>query len=259
MDATLDHRQGALPHDDDPIDIALAALSRILVGDRPIVATLLHVAETAKEAMGADHAAITTLKEGTPSTTAATDPLVEAIDQAQYLADSGPCLDAFRQQVINRIDHTGSEQRWPEFSRAAAEAGVLSTLALPLVVAGEGVGALNLYSERPEAFADVDHERGERLAEPAAIVLTNARLLWEARHLADGLEQALASRAKIEQAKGVLMATHCIDPDTAFDLLRDRSQRQNRKLRDVAADIVRSAASARADGTGVEQNPSAAG
>jgi AmiR/NasT family two-component response regulator len=48
----------------------------------------------------------------------------------------------------------------------------------------------------------------------------------------------MESRAVIEQAKGILMSTHRIDADTAFDLLRGRSQASNRKLRDVAADIV---------------------
>lgn len=247
MDATIDHGP-LLDTDPDPLDGALSALARILVGDHPMEDTLLHVAETARDAMGADHAAITTVKDGTPHTTAATDPLVQSIDQAQYLADSGPCLDSYRHRQIYRIDRTGSDERWPEFARAAAEAGILSTLALPLVVANEGVGALNLYSERPAAFADVDHLRGERLAEPAAIVLTNARLLWEARALADGLEQALDSRSVIEQAKGILIGRHGLDPETAFDVLRHRSQRENRKLRQVAADLVSDAVGARPDG-----------
>jgi AmiR/NasT family two-component response regulator len=54
----------------------------------------------------------------------------------------------------------------------------------------------------------------------------------------EGLKVALESRAVIEQAKGVIMsATHC-DPDRAFDLLRQQSQYENRKLREVATDIV---------------------
>jgi anti-anti-sigma factor len=54
----------------------------------------------------------------------------------------------------------------------------------------------------------------------------------------DGLKAAMETRAVIEQAKGVIMAaTHC-DADRAFDLLREQSQYLNRKLREVAADIV---------------------
>jgi hypothetical protein len=53
------------------------------------------------------------------------------------------------------------------------------------------------------------------------------------------LRQAMASRAVIEQAKGIIMATTRCDPDRAFALLVDQSQAENRKLREIAADLVR--------------------
>lgn len=59
--------------------------------------------------------------------------------------------------------------------------------------------------------------------------------------LADGaeaLERAMESRAVIEQAKGVIMATARVDAEAAFEILRQQSQAENRKLRDVAAEIV---------------------
>ena len=52
------------------------------------------------------------------------------------------------------------------------------------------------------------------------------------------LEGAFGRRAKIEQAKGILMATHAIDEQRAFELLRSHSQRNGRKLVDVAQAIV---------------------
>jgi AmiR/NasT family two-component response regulator len=51
---------------------------------------------------------------------------------------------------------------------------------------------------------------------------------------------AMDSRAVIEQAKGVLMAQRHIDADQAFEVLRDASQRYNRKLRDISQGIVAS-------------------
>ena len=60
------------------------------------------------------------------------------------------------------------------------------------------------------------------------------------------MTKAMESRAEIEQAKGVLISTHRINADAAFDLLRQRSQTTNRKLRDVAMDVVNEA-SARGD------------
>jgi hypothetical protein len=69
----------------------------------------------------------------------------------------------------------------------------------------------------------------------------NGPLAGRLRHLTEevsGLRQAIASRAVIEQAKGVLMARTGVDPDAAFDLLRTQSQHENRKLREVAHDLV---------------------
>jgi AmiR/NasT family two-component response regulator len=61
----------------------------------------------------------------------------------------------------------------------------------------------------------------------------------QCRQLADNLRIALDSRAVIEQAKGVLMATRGLGPDAGFELLREESQRRNIKLRLVAEEVVR--------------------
>jgi AmiR/NasT family two-component response regulator len=52
------------------------------------------------------------------------------------------------------------------------------------------------------------------------------------------LEGAFGRRAVIEQAKGVLMARHAIDSEAAFEMLRDHSQHNGRKLADIAAAII---------------------
>jgi AmiR/NasT family two-component response regulator len=54
------------------------------------------------------------------------------------------------------------------------------------------------------------------------------------------LQGAFGRRALIEQAKGILMARHGIDADKAFDMMRDHSQHNGRKLIDVAEAIVES-------------------
>jgi AmiR/NasT family two-component response regulator len=52
------------------------------------------------------------------------------------------------------------------------------------------------------------------------------------------LQGAFGRRALIEQAKGILMARHSLDADRAFDMLRDHSQHNGRKLVDVAQAVV---------------------
>ena len=59
----------------------------------------------------------------------------------------------------------------------------------------------------------------------------------------------MKTRGAIEQAKGVVMASLGVDPTTAFDVLRNMSQKSHRKLVDVARDIVEKAS------TGSASNP----
>ena len=121
---------------------------------------------------------------------------------------------------------------------AAVDLGVCASLSLPLVVAGEGIGALNVYGTRPGQFSHDDEEYGEVFATQAAVALANAQAYWEQAELAAGLSSAMKSRATIEQAKGILIATTGCSPEEAFDRLREQSQFENRKLRDVAEDLV---------------------
>jgi hypothetical protein len=84
--------------------------------------------------------------------------------------------------------------------------------------------------------------RSARLREDAAAaragVEADRNLIHELQDLVANLQVALVTRATIDQAKGILMAAQGCTPDEAFDLLRRASQRENRKLHDVAADIV---------------------
>ena len=115
--------------------------------------------------------------------------------------------------------------------------GVLSTLSVPVLTDDESVGALNFYSRTEHGFDAEDETLGTAFAAQAGIVIANARAYWDARALGEQLSQALESRAVIERAKGLLMSNG-LTSDAAFDVLRKASQRQNRKLHQIAVDLV---------------------
>ena len=102
------------------------------------------------------------------------------------------------------------------------------------------IGALNLYSRSPHAFAD-NEQMATVFVAHAAAALANAQAYSAAQALSEQLRTALDSRAVIEQAKGVLMRDHQCDAEEAFEMLKHASQHTNRKLRDVAATIVNDA------------------
>jgi GAF domain-containing protein len=224
---------------DDPIRDGLASLSRFFIGDSSMGETLQRVVELAAVAVPpASYTGITMLVDDKVATSIFSDPEVPEIDQAQYTAGSGPCLDAFREGVVHRIPSTEREDRWPKFCRSALQHGIHSTLSLPLLVGNKSVGALNLYSKQEDGFSADDEANAESFALQSAVVLANAQAYWDARTMSEGLTEAMRSRATIEQAKGILMAQSNIPPDSAFDMLVRASQRENRKLRDVAQGLV---------------------
>jgi GAF domain-containing protein len=226
----------------DPRSDALRALSTFLVTDASLGDTLHHVAELTTSALGgAEFAGIAILgRDGRPTTAVFTDQESPEVDQAQYESGRGPCLDAWRQRRTVRVDDmTAAADTYPEFARTTLDHGIVSTLSLPLTAGGEGIGALNLYARKENAFSEGDQELGEELAAAAAAVLANAAAYWSAFELSENLSEAMKSRAVIEQAKGILMAgSPKLDADGAFDLLRRASQRENVKLREIAQRIV---------------------
>jgi GAF domain-containing protein len=221
----------------DPL-AGVSGLSHVVVPNEDVDTTLQRVADLAlQEVDDCDMAGITLLRDGKPVTAVFTDAEAPEIDAAQYDSGSGPCVDAFRTGTILQIADTTQETRWPDFCDQASKAGVRSTLSLPLVVGDTSLGALNLYSYTPLGFSE--HSTALVFAAQAAVVLANSQAYWAAHHLSGQLEIALTSRAAIEQAKGILMATRRCTADEAFELLRAESNTTNRKLRDVAADVVR--------------------
>jgi len=99
-------------------------------------------------------------------------------------------------------------------------------------------GCLNIYGTKPHAFDEEAVELAEIFAGYAGVCLANAQLYETSMVFARNLEKALTSRAVIEQAKGIVMGQRNCDADEAFAVLARASQDANRKLRDVAADLV---------------------
>lgn len=159
--------------------------------------------------------------------------IAQRVDEIQVEAGQGPCLDALREHHVFRTGNLPAETRWPRFARRAYdETGVRSIVGIRMWVEGDTLGALNIYSTAADAFDDYSQDVASVLAVHAAVAWTSARQQEQ-------MEEALSTRDLIGQAKGMLMLTHGIDADEAFDLLRTASQRDNTKLRDLAQRIVR--------------------
>ena len=219
---------------------SLSELVRALAEDESVPDTMQSILKLALRSVPGCHGASVTMidEEGKPGTIAATDEDTYELDRRQNALRDGPCLDAARRQQVNRWNHREAEQRWPEFTQIATEMGLRSYLSAGLGWAGRPLGALNLSSRDSDGFSELDEGILALFTSPAAAVIVVAGRYAEARDLAAQLEQALRSRAVIDQAIGIVMAESRCDADQAFGTLRRASNNRNMKLRDLATEIV---------------------
>jgi GAF domain-containing protein len=194
---------------------------------------LFDVTATATEIIpGTDTAGVLLVgKGGKFESLAGTTDLPHRLDELQMTFNEGPCVEAALDDVIVRTDDFRAEARWPKYSAAAVEIGVLSGLSIKLYTAERTAGALNLFAFKPNAFDAEDETTGVVLAAHAAAAILASR------H-GEQLESALSTRDRIGQAKGIIMERFGIDDVQAFEMLRRLSQDSNTRLIDVAQRVI---------------------
>jgi len=117
-------------------------------------------------------------------------------------------------------------------------AGFRSVHALPLRLRGLVIGALNLFHVEPGEMSDVDVGAAQALADVATIAILQHRAALEAQPVNEQLHHALTSRIVIEQAKGVVAEREGLSMERSFARLRNHARNHNRRLADVARDVI---------------------
>ncbi len=217
---------------------ALRRLALLTLDDATLDGVLDLVVQAATGTIAGAAAASATIAAGDGPPRTAASRAVRAVDSVQDGTRAGPRPLVLEQ---GRRYHGALERdrtRWPQFCRAALDAGYATVLALPLGDRSRTFGALILYSPERPGFEDADRAAAEALALQAGVTLANLQALTAARLTAEHLRQGLATRELIGQAQGILMARHMCGSESAFAILRHRSQATNRKVRDIAADVV---------------------
>ena len=214
-------------------------LAGVVTFGRDLPDVLTEIVQISRAVMpGVDAASITLIREDRAYTAAFDGQIAMDADELQYERGHGPCLDAGRAGELFVIDDMATEERWPDYAAHARGLGVGSSLSIPLPFQGVTIGALNNYSLQPGAFSTEDVVLGEEAAAFIAIAVANAEAAARAEGDVDNMRRAMASRAVIEQAKGILMERYKVTAEQAFTLLTHASQRTNVKLRDVAQELA---------------------
>jgi GAF domain-containing protein len=220
-----------------------ARMSGVLLSEETVHSCLAIVAALAAETVPAAVGAGVTLldRDGGPMTRGATEALVAEADRLQYELDEGPCLSAWRERRLVRIDDLRSEARFPRWCAAAAALGLRAVLSTPLVAGDESIGAIKVYSRVPTAFDAQAEHLLTMFAAPAATLLANIRSLENARRLSQGLRRVLRERDTVAMGKGILMRRDGIGEGQAFAALVSLARREGRSIQEVAERLVSTA------------------
>lgn len=211
----------------------MAELARVVALARSVEDVLSDVTAEVKTLIdGVDTAGVLLIgKGGRFESVAGTSELPQRLDELQMKFREGPCVQAALDDLIVRTDDFRTEQRWPSYSAAAVDLGVLSGLSFKLYTSAQTAGALNLFSFKENAFDAEAETIGAVLAAHAAAAILASRQ-------SEQLESALSTRDQIGQAKGIIMERYDVDDIAAFEMLRKLSQDSNTRLTEVAKRVI---------------------
>jgi hypothetical protein len=226
--------------------VAIAEQLQAAVGGRRGLAAADSLCEACVMLFSIDAAAISLVFSGvTTGTLGASDAAARVYDELQFTIGEGPCLDSVATRAPVLIPDLAKPEsvRWPLYRPAMLDHKIRGVFAIPLVVAGEFVGALDLFSVRPGEL-QVDQLAGAVVAaELAAAPLLDVMHSDLQAAVNDPDSSAWAelnalSRAEVSQATGMLVAQLGVEPAEALVRLRAHAYATNRSATEVARDIL---------------------
>jgi GAF domain-containing protein len=225
---------------DQPLFLqTLSRFAVVLPARYDLEAVLTELTESVTAVLGLSGSGVTMAEDGRLRFVTAVSQASGELERTQEQQQAGPCRDAYDTGEVVRVSDVRTESdRWPEFSAAATRLTVAGVAGIPMRLADETIGALNLYSAQPRDWSDRDIAVAGVLADVATSYVVNASKLRQQQQLTEQLQQALESRVVIEQAKGITAQQHEITIDKAYQLMRGHARNNNASLRVVAEAIV---------------------
>jgi hypothetical protein len=215
--------------------------------DASVVDVLLMqiVSLVAASVVPVDYASVTAERHGMATTVATSSDVALAVDEAQYAEDSGPCLDALREEAP-AIAVMASTMTWPGFRAAAQRLGLAASFSIPLVAgSGHPAAALNLYTRDLQPLIPLMTAVAEVFARSAEQPLSGSdvRILVEtlddgSRQLVTGIADAFHVQQSIQIAIGILRQRHDASADRAYVMLREQAAGTSSTLLETAVEVV---------------------
>ncbi|MFJ4261596.1 GAF and ANTAR domain-containing protein [Paenarthrobacter nicotinovorans] len=188
--------------------------------------------------------AITVERDTSPATVASSSDKARRLDEKQYALDDGPCLTALRNQRTVLIEDLRMDRGWRDYAERVAGEGVRSVLAVPIESEGASRAALNCYALTPGVFDKPTVAAVEAHAVSISKTLRLALRLHAGPEVPEDVKSALQSRAVVDAAVSLIMVQNLCSREQAMDLLRTAAVNNNRRIREIATEILRGSTSA---------------
>lgn len=197
------------------------------------------LAQVAQESTpDASGAGVSLIRESQRTSVGATDALVRTADDLQYSLGEGPCLTAWSTRAPVMIDDTTTDERFPRWSAAAAEAGVISCFSVPLLRGRDSLGAMKVYATVPSAFGEMDRTRLTSLSVAASALLGHVQTSESSTRISSELRESLRSRDLVGIAKGMLMQREGLTEAEALRAMTSRARATGVSFRQLTTEIV---------------------
>jgi len=218
---------------------ALLAIARDTVDEGGLA---MRICRACVDGLDVDGAAISLLTAGAArQTLAATDATAELLEDLQFTFNEGACMEAARTGnpvLVGDLRHSGEVERWPMFAAAVLErSAVRAVFALPLQWGAVNLGVLDLYRLQPGALDDAQLRDAIAAADAAALMMLGLRTDPDQGGV-DWLDHAVAHRAEIHQAAGMVSVQLDVTVAEALARMRAHAFVHDRLLIDVARDVV---------------------
>jgi hypothetical protein len=177
--------------------------------------------------------------QGVQSLVVSSDPPTQLLADQQFSFGEGPCVDAFTYRRPVLVPDLGHRQNlWPAYSPAALAQGVRAVFAFPLQIGAARLGVLDVYRETPGVLSASALRQAQSFAEIALWILLDGQAGTSSDRPVEDLESAVESRSELFQAQGMVMIQLGVSLAEAMSRLRAHAFAQDRKLGDVARDVV---------------------
>ncbi len=203
--------------------------------------TVEHVAAAAAVATGVDCSAVAVILPASPRETAFTsNRMASDMEDLSMTLGEGPGVDALAGSLTLAadLDDAQSRARWPMFASAAVSSGVYAAFAVPLQVGGIRIGAMDLYRAAPGALNQDQVADALLLADTACALLLDAAGVNTGTAEGGTPEAAGLQHPEVHQATGMIIGQLGVTATAALIRLRGYAYAHDRRLRDVAADVV---------------------